>query len=159
MLSIIILYAEIANVFDFEHNLIYDFFQATSSAEDSPNYFYLSNVRIALFLFYMIIVDVFNSSGILGVCNKLWALLTQDIKHLRFAQEPPIRSTVPPFLWNVIYAHGSSHCIQLPAVNQGIKRGYLQSDGSHAVFVIFRLGLQSLGVPYLLDPYGSHDHL
>ena len=51
VLSIAILYAEIANVFNFEHNLIYDFFQATSSSEDSPNYFYLSNVRIYQIIF------------------------------------------------------------------------------------------------------------
>ncbi len=107
----------------------------------------------------MIIVDVFNSSSILGVCNKLWAFLTQDIKHLRFAQEQLIRSALLAFLRNVVYAHGSSNCLQLPAVDQGTKRGYLQSDGSHAVFVIFRIGFQSLGIPYLLDPYGSHDHL
>lgn len=100
----VILYAEIANVFDFEHNLIYDFFEATSSSEDSPNYFYLSNVRISRN--DIKIVDVLDSPYILSICNKLRPLLTKDIKHLCIAQEPSIRSTMSPLFWNAIHAHG-----------------------------------------------------
>ena len=44
MLSAIIIYAEVANVFDFKHNLIYDFVTVPDYDIDSPNYFYISNV-------------------------------------------------------------------------------------------------------------------
>ena len=44
VLSIIIIFAEIANIFDFQHNLIYDFFTSPEYDVNSPNYFYLSNV-------------------------------------------------------------------------------------------------------------------
>jgi hypothetical protein len=44
ILSMIIIYAEVANVFDFKHNLIYDFVTAPYYDIGSPNYFYISNV-------------------------------------------------------------------------------------------------------------------
>lgn len=43
-LSAMIIYAEVANVFDFKHNLIYDFVTAPDYDTESPNYFYISNV-------------------------------------------------------------------------------------------------------------------
>lgn len=45
-LSVIILYAEIANIFNFKHNLIYDFVTSPDYDIDSPNYVYISNVSI-----------------------------------------------------------------------------------------------------------------
>jgi hypothetical protein len=44
ILSLIIIYAEIANIFHFEHNLIYDIVTAPDVNEKSPGYFYWSNV-------------------------------------------------------------------------------------------------------------------
>ena len=44
MLSVIILYAEIANIFKFKHNLIFDIVTAPDFDISSPNYFYISNV-------------------------------------------------------------------------------------------------------------------
>ena len=44
MLSCIILYAEIANIFKFKHNLIYDIVTSPDYDINSPNYIYISNV-------------------------------------------------------------------------------------------------------------------
>ena len=44
MLSILILYAEIAYIFKFKHNLIYDIVTSPDYYINSPNYIYLSNV-------------------------------------------------------------------------------------------------------------------
>lgn len=45
-LSVMILYAEIANVFNFKHNLIYDMVTYPDYDKSNPNYVYISNVRI-----------------------------------------------------------------------------------------------------------------
>jgi len=45
VLSIVILYAEIANVLNLKHNIIYDVFNSTNFDVSSPYYFYVSNVN------------------------------------------------------------------------------------------------------------------
>jgi hypothetical protein len=44
LLSLIIIYAEIANIFNFKHNLIFDIVTSPDFDINSPNYFYISNV-------------------------------------------------------------------------------------------------------------------
>jgi LMBR1-like membrane protein len=48
------MYAEIANVFNFEHNIIYDVFVVPEYDIDSPNYFYLSNLICLIPLIYLV---------------------------------------------------------------------------------------------------------
>ena len=50
ILSIVILYAQIANVFGFEHNLIYDIVNLPELNGSSASYFIGFNVRITLTL-------------------------------------------------------------------------------------------------------------
>jgi hypothetical protein len=44
LLSLIIIYAQVANVFDFKHNIIYDFVSAFDYKMGSSDYFYFFNV-------------------------------------------------------------------------------------------------------------------
>lgn len=48
LLSLVILYAQIANVFGFQHNLIYDVVEAPNIDPENPGYFFLFNVRLCI---------------------------------------------------------------------------------------------------------------
>lgn len=84
-LSLIILYAEIANIFDFKHNLIFDIVTSPDYDINSPNYFYISNVIISDLIS---IVLMFDPSDIPSVRNKLWAVPVEGVKYLCCSQKP-----------------------------------------------------------------------
>ena len=86
MLSLIILYAEIANIFNFKHNLIFDIVTSPDFDVDSPNYFYISNVTRPDVNLIAVLSD---SPDLPGVCDELWAVLAEGLEHLCTAQQPP----------------------------------------------------------------------